>query len=155
MVGRRVRLALVFASSALAFASFTITPSRASCAPPTIAFKDLGDETRKQVSPGDTVILEGEGWTSDCFDTGPTGSCERGPGDELPMRGIDVDLLQNGLPVARVIEDVTAESDLTLRVSFTVPDVGRGRYRVLVHDRGAQGYPDLFLLVAVEEGGPA
>ena len=71
------------------------------------------------------------------------------------MRGIDVDLLQNGIPIARVVENITAEPDFTLRVSFTMPDLGKGRYRVLVHDRGAQGYPDQFLLVGVEEGGGA
>ena len=70
------------------------------------------------------------------------------------MRGIDVDLLQNNLALVRVLEDATAKEDLTLAVTFTVPDLDRGRYRVLVHDRGAQGYPDLYLLVGVEEGGP-
>jgi hypothetical protein len=33
-------------------------------------------------------------------------------------------------------------------VSFTVPVLDEGaRYRVLVHDRGAQGYPELYLIV--------
>ena len=130
------------------FLSMAIGPSRSSCAPPTIAFEGLGDETRKEVSPGETVVLVGEYWTPDCFDTGPIGACERGPGDEEPMHGIDVDLLQNEIPIERVVEDVTAEPDLTLRVSFTVPDLAEGaRFRVLVHDRGAEGYPELFLLV--------
>jgi hypothetical protein len=94
------------------------------------------------------VVLVGEFWTPDCFDTGPTGACERGPGDEEPMQGIDVDLLQNEIPILRVVEDATAEPDLTLRVSFTVPVIDEGaRYRLLVHDRRAQGYPELYLIV--------
>jgi hypothetical protein len=109
MVGRRVRLALVFAVSTLGFSAFAITPSGASCALPTIAFEGLGDETRKHVSPGETVVLVGEFWTPDCFDTGPTGACEREPGDEEPMQGIDVDLVQNEIPILRVVEDATAD----------------------------------------------
>jgi hypothetical protein len=145
----------VLAIAGLAFSSLSIAPSSGSCAPQTIAFEGTPGRDRKAVSPGDHVTLVGEGWTSDCFDTGPAGACARGPGDERPMRGIDVDLFQNQIPLFRVIEDATANEDFTLAVTFTVPDLDRGRYLVLVHDRGAQGYPELFLLVGVEEGGPA
>src|SRR5262245_53657807 len=111
----------------LAFSSISIAPSSGSCAPPSIALEGKPGDDRLVVAPGDRVSLFGDGWTSDRFDTGPTGACERGPGDEQPMRGIDVDLLQNELQVARVIENVTAEPDFTLRLSFTVPDLGKGR----------------------------
>jgi hypothetical protein len=63
------------------------------------------------------------------------------------MRGIDVDLLRSGSAVVRVAEDVSAERDLTLSLSFRVPELEPGRYRILVHDRGAEGYPKLVLKV--------
>jgi hypothetical protein len=101
------------------------------------------------VHAGDTVELVGDAWTDDCFDTGATGACERGPGDERPARGIDVDLVQADGVVVRVVEDVAAEPDLTLSVSFQVPDVNPGGYRVIVHDRGleAQAYPELWIRI--------
>jgi hypothetical protein len=101
------------------------------------------------VHPGDTVSLVGEFWTSDCFDTSPTGACERGPGDERPLRGIDVDLLQGGEAVVRVAEDVDAEPGLTLSVSFRVPDLHPGAYMISAHDGGgqAQSYPELWLRI--------
>jgi hypothetical protein len=129
--------------------AFAIRPASGSCAGPSVAFE--GRECRNviRVSPGDTVSLVGEFWTDDCFDTGPTGACDRGPGDERPLRGIDVDLLQGQEPVVRVAEDVDAEHDLTLSVSFHVPDVSPGGYRILVHDEGiqAQVYPELWLRI--------
>ena len=128
------------------FLSLAITPSKSSCAPPIIAFEEAQDRITEVVSPGDSVSLIGKHWTSDCFDTGPIGACERGPGDERPMHGIDVDLLRKG-STERVAEDLSAESDLTLSVVFQVPNLEPGRYRVLVHDRDAEGAPDLFLKI--------
>jgi hypothetical protein len=63
------------------------------------------------------------------------------------MRGIDVDLLQRGVEGVRVAEDLTADSDLTLSLDFRVPELEPGRYRILVHDRGAEGDPALFLII--------
>ena len=127
--------------------SLSVDPSMGSCVPPSIAFSRMPERAVIKVAPGDSVSLVGEYWTSDCFDTGPIGPCARGPGDERPMRGIDVDLLRGGDPVARVVEDMTAESDLTLSAVFRVPALEPGRYRILVHDRGAEGYPELFLRI--------
>jgi hypothetical protein len=58
--------------------------------------------------------------------------------------------VRGGDPVARVIEDVTAESDLTLSAVFQVPELEPGRYRILVHDRGAEGDPELFLRIRTD-----
>jgi hypothetical protein len=144
---RWVQRVLALAFGTLAFSSLSIASSNGACAPPTIAFEGMPDRDTMAVAPGDRVSLVGEYWTPDCFDTGPTGTCERGPGDEQPMRGVDVDLLQQELLEVRVIQDATANEDLTSALTFTVPELERGRYRVLVHDRGAQGYPELFLTV--------
>jgi len=145
--GLKIRRFAVLAGTTLMFLSLAVAPSRSSCAPPTVAFKDGSRQAVREVSPGDSVTLIGEFWTSDCFDTGPIGACERGPGDERPMEGIDVDLMRNERVVSRVVKDVTASSDLSLTVVFSVPELEPGRYLVLVHDRGAQGYPELWLKV--------
>lgn len=138
-----VRRVVAIGVGAAAFVAITIRPSAGSCAAPTIAFEG-GDMGAVTVSPGDTVSLVGEFWTFDCFDTN-TGACERGPGDERPMRGIDVDIRQHGgLATYRVAENLTADPDLTLSIDFQVPDLEPGRYRLLV--RGAED-PPLFLIV--------
>ena len=130
--------------------AFAVRPAGGSCAGPSIAFEGKRDRDVITVHPGDTVSLVGEFWTSDCFDTGPTGACERGPGDERPMRGIDVDLVQGEESVVvRVVEDEAAEPDLTLSVSFPVPDINPGAYRISAHGGGvqAQSYPELWLRI--------
>ena len=147
MRSRALRRVLVIAFTTLAFSSFAITPSTGSCAGPTIAFDGAPDRTTMRVSPGDEVTLIGEFWTGDCFDTGPVGGCARGPGDELPMTGIDVDLLRGENVVVRVVKDASADDDLKLRVTFLVPEIAGGAYRIVVHDRGAEGYPELWLRI--------
>ena len=129
--------------------AFAVTPASGSCAGPTVAFADQAERNVITVHPGDTVSLTGEFWTSDCFDTGPTGACERGPGDERPITGIAVDLLQGQKPVVRVAEDVDAKPDLTLSVSFQVPDLSPGGYRISVRGGGIEApvYPELWLKV--------
>jgi hypothetical protein len=64
------------------FLAFAVRPASGSCAGPSVAFEGKAERNVITVHPGDTVSLVGEFWTSDCFDTGPTGACERGPGDE-------------------------------------------------------------------------
>ena len=129
--------------------AFAVRPASGSCAGPSVTFEGKGEGNVTTVHPGDTVSHVGEFWTSDCFDTGPTGACERGPGDERPLTGIDVDLLQGQKPVVRVAEDVDAEPDLTLSVSFQVPDVSPGGYRISVRGGGIEApvYPELWLKV--------
>jgi hypothetical protein len=138
------------------FLAFAVRPASGSCAGPSVAFEGKAERNVITVHPGDTVSLVGEFWTSDCFDTGPTGACERGPGDERPLRGIDVDLLQGQKAVVRVADDVDAEPDLTLSVSFQVPDVSPGGYRILVHGGGieAQVFPELWLRSKEAPGSP-
>jgi hypothetical protein len=129
--------------------AFAVRPASGSCAGPSVAFEGKAERNVITVHPGDTVSLVGEFWTSDCFDAGPTGACERGPGDERPLSGIDVDLLQGQEAVVRVADDVDAEPDLTLFVSFQVSDVSPGGYRILVHGGGiaAQVTPELWLRI--------
>jgi hypothetical protein len=147
MRGRNLRRVLVIAAAALAFSSFAISPSFSACVGPSIAFEGASNRTTMRVAPGDEVTLIGEFWTGDCFDTGPNGACERGPGDELPMTGIDVDLLRGENVVVRVVEDASADDDLKLRVTFLVPEIAGGAYRIVVHDRGAEGDRELFLRI--------
>ena len=133
--------------------AFAIRPASGACAGPSVAFEGKGERNVITVHPGDTVSLVGEFWTLDCFDTGPTGACDRGPGDERPLRGIDVDLLQGQEAVVRVAEDVDANPDLTLSVSFPVPDVNPGGYRILVHRGGVvQAYHELWLRIREAPG---
>jgi hypothetical protein len=139
---------LVIAITALASLTLTIAPSSGSCEGPSIAFEGKPDAEETVVSPGDTVSLVGQRWTLDCFDTGPTGACARGPGDELPMRGLDVDLVPSGEgATVRVVEGVNARPDLTLAETFTVPELERGLYRIIVRDGSEESFPDLFLTV--------
>jgi hypothetical protein len=67
-----------------------------------------------------------------------------------------VDLLQGQKAVVRVADDVDAEPDLTLSVSFQVPDVSPGGYRILVHGGGieAQVFPELWLRIKEAPGSP-
>jgi hypothetical protein len=129
--------------------ALAVSPASGECAGPSVAFGGKSEHNVITVHPGDTVSLVGEFWTSDCFDTGPTGACERGPGDERPLTGIAVDVLQGQKPVVRVVEDADAKPDLTLSVSFEVPDVSPGGYRISVHSGGIEGsvYPELWLKV--------
>ena len=143
-----VRRRAVLGGVTVLFLSLSIAPTTASCAGPSIAFDGAPNRSTMRVAPGDEVSLVGEFWTLDCFDTGSSGSCERGPGDERPMRGIDVDLLRGGEPVVRVLENVSAGSDLRLDVTFRVPEIAGGSYRILAHDQDASGYPELWLRVS-------
>ena len=147
MVVRGIRRALVVTLATLAFSSFAITSSSGVCAPPTIAFEGSADQDMNVVSPGDRVSLVGASWTPDCFDTGPIGACQRGPGDERPTRGIDVDLVRSGNVITRVVDNLDAAPDLTIAVTFTVPELAAGRYEILVHDRGQQGEPHLVMTI--------
>jgi hypothetical protein len=132
---------------------FGLLPASASCAPPSVRFVGgSGDGTILTASPGNQIRIAGEFWTEDCNDTGGGTSVwcvtiSDDPPPERPATGLDVELVRGAEVVATLARNLRAAPDLTLSAGFAVPDVEPGRYGVLVHDRGFEGFPTLILKI--------
>ena len=122
--GRRRWVARLVVRAALAAAVVTASPAAASCAPPLVTL----DEER--VAAGSEVHVVGEGFADGCNDTPSTGFCSSGDEEEVPLRGVVVELRRRG----EVLGAVTVDADETFRfrASLAVPsDARSGRYSVV------------------------
>lgn len=145
----KVRRSAGVALAILMFLLLTVSPSRGTvCSGPSLAFANMPDELFLQVSPGDAVTIVGQFWTHDCFGPGGGGPCH-GPGNERPMRNIDVELGRPVTTVAVLAEGLSAGGgDQSWSLTFRVPELGAGSYRIHAHDGGVEGAPKLFLRVS-------
>jgi hypothetical protein len=148
---RTLRRSAGVALAILMLLLLTVSPSRGACVGPTLAFANMRDERSLYVSPGDRVTIVGRFWTRDCFDTdgpGSPGSCS-GFGDERPMTDIDVELGRPVTPVAVLAEGLSAGGENeSWFLTFRVPELQPGTYRITAHDGDTQGYPTLSLRVS-------
>ena len=89
----------------LLFLLLTVSPSRAMCERLMLTFSNVPDQTTLEVQPRVAVSIVGEFWTNDCFDTGEGGGACYGPGNERPMKNIDVTLVREGTTDAVVVAE--------------------------------------------------
>jgi hypothetical protein len=153
---RTTRRSAGVALASLVFILLTVSPSRGACDGPTLAFANMSDEQFLHVSAGDRVTIVGQFWTRDCFDTGGPdgsrscmGSGDERPTDERPMTDIDVELARPVTPVAVLAEGLSAGGEnLSWSLTFRVPELQPGTYRIYAHDGDAESYRKLFLRVS-------
>ncbi|MGH2825755.1 MAG: hypothetical protein ACRDKF_02155 [Actinomycetota bacterium] len=126
-------------------ASLTIqvSSSKAGCVGPEVEID------RRSARPGETILVTGRYWFDGCNDTG--GSSCFGPAreeTETPTEGIDIEIKRRGgSEWKRLVENVDADEDFRIRSQIEVPNLKPGRYVILVHDRGNDGYPRLKLRI--------
>ncbi|MGH2538934.1 MAG: hypothetical protein ACRDG8_06720 [Actinomycetota bacterium] len=109
----------------LLFPLLTISPSRATtCQLFMLTFSNVPDQRILEVQPRVVVSIVGEYWTNDCVGPGGGGACY-GPGNERPMKNIDVELVRRGTSDAVVVaEGISARGeDESWFLSFRVPDL--------------------------------
>jgi hypothetical protein len=148
---RKVRRSAGVWLAILLFPLLTVSSSRATCQLFVLTFSNVPDQTIPKVQPRVVVSIVGEYWTNDCFDTGDGGGACYGPGNERPMKNIDVELVRRGTTDAVVVaEGISARGeDEGWFLSFRVPDLPPGRYLIHAHERGnTEGGGQLFLQVS-------
>jgi hypothetical protein len=123
--------------ASLLFLLLTVSPSRGTCERMFLTFANVPDQTILVVQPHVVVSIVGDFWTHDCFDSRGGGACERGPGDERPMTNIDVELRGTTDSVV-IAEGISARGeDESWLLTFRVPELPQGTYRIYAHDGDA------------------
>ena len=119
-----------------------------------LTFANVPDQRVLKVGTGTRVSIIGEYWTNDCFDTGGGGGACYGPGNERPMKNIDVDLVRDGTTHAvEIARDISARGeDESWSLTFQVPDLEPGKYLIRAQEHGSTGGggQELFLRVSVD-----
>jgi hypothetical protein len=106
-----------------------------------LSFANVPDQRTLHVRPNGVVSIVGEYWTNDCFDTGGGGGACYGPGNERPIKNIDVELMRDGTTDTVVTaEGISAQGeDESWFLTFRVPDLPPGKYLLNAHERGSTG----------------
>lgn len=139
----------------LLFLMLTVSPSYATCTTMRLTFSNVPDQTTLDVRPHVAVSIVGEFWTNDCFDTGGGGACY-GPGNERPMKNIDVTLVRKGTTDAVVVaEGISAHGeDESWFLTFRVPDLQPGKYLIHAVEHGSTGGGGQQLFLRVSDKAP-
>jgi hypothetical protein len=153
---RKPRRSAGVALAILLFPLLTVSPSRATCLTMMLTFANVPDRTILEVRPRVMVSIVGEFWTNDCFDTGGGGGACYGPGNERPMKNIDVELVRKGATDAVVVaKGISARGeDESWLLTFRVPDLQPGRYLIHAYERGSTGGGGYALFLQVSDKAP-
>jgi hypothetical protein len=136
--GFALAIAIIGASLTIHVAS-----SEAGCVGPEV------EMDRRSARAGGSIVVTGRYWFDGCNDAGG-GSCFGPMPEEVekPTEGIDIDIRRVGdSEWTRLVENIDADEDFRIRSEIEVPDLEPGRYVILVHDRGNEGYPRLRLRI--------
>jgi hypothetical protein len=116
-----------------------------------LTFANVPDRRVLEVGPGTVISIVGEFWTNDCFDSGGGGGACYGPGNERPMKNIDVELVHKGTTDGAVVaEGVSAHGENeSWSLTFQVPDLEPGKYLIHAQEHGSTGGggQELFLVL--------
>jgi hypothetical protein len=120
-----------------------------------LTFANVPDQRTLHVRPNVAVSIVGEFWTNDCFDTGGGGACY-GPGNERPMKNIDVTLVREGTTDSVVVaEGISAHGeDESWFLTFRVPDLPPGKYLIHAVEHGSTGGGGQQLFLRVSDDAP-
>lgn len=153
---RKLRRSVCVALAILCSLLLTLSPSRASCRRLLLTFSNVPDRTVLEVQPRVMISIVGEGWTNDCFDTGGGGGACYGPGNERPMKNIDVTLVREGTTDAVVVaEGISAQGeDESWFLTFPVPDLQPGKYLIHAVEHGSTGGGGQQLFLQISEKAP-
>ena len=121
-----------------------------------LTFSNVPDQTTLSVQPRVVVSIVGEFWTNDCFDTGEGGGACYGPGNERPIKNIDVTLVREGTTDAVVVaEGISARGENeSWFLSFRVPDLQPGKYLIHAVEHGSTGGGGQQLFLRVSDDAP-
>jgi len=153
---RKLRRPAGVALAILLFLLLTVSPSRATCLTMMLTFSNVPDQTTLEVRPHVAVSIVGEFWTNDCFDTGGGGGACYGPGNERPMKNIDVTLVREGTTDSVVVaEGISAHGeDESWFLTFRVPDLQPGKYLIHAVEHGSTGGGGQQLFLRVSDDAP-
>jgi hypothetical protein len=153
---RKLRRPAGVALAILVFLLLTVSPSRATCQRLMLTFSNVPDRTTLEVRPHVVVSIVGEFWTNDCFDTGGGGGACYGPGNERPMKNIDVTLVREGTTDSVVVaEGISAQGeDESWFLTFRVPDLQPGTYLIHAVEHGSTGGGGHQLFLRVSDDAP-
>ncbi|MGQ0668205.1 MAG: hypothetical protein ACT4PO_00775 [Actinomycetota bacterium] len=105
-------------------------------------------------SPGETIVITGDGWRDDCSDTssGPRGACAAEPEPDHPLSDIVIEIRRIGDPntLLRLAEDVAADGEFQFRVEVIVPNLEPGEYVLMAHTGSVSGFPRPKLQIETE-----
>jgi hypothetical protein len=153
---RKLRRSASVALAILLFPLLTLSPSLATCRTMMLTFSNVPDRTILEVQPRVMVSIVGEYWTNDCFDTGGGGGACYGPGDERPMKNIDVTLVREGTTDSVVVaEGISAQGeDESWFLTFRVPGLQPGKYLIHAVEHGSTGGGGQQLFLQISEKAP-
>jgi hypothetical protein len=153
---RKLRRSVGVTLAILLFLLLTVSPSRATtCQLMMLTFSNVPDQTTLEVQPRVVVSIVGEFWTNDCFGMEGGGACY-GPGNEHPIKNIDVTLVREGTTDAVVIaEGISARGENeSWFLSFRVPDLQPGKYLIHAVEHGSTGGGGQQLFLRVSDDAP-
>jgi hypothetical protein len=162
----KVTVRLLLTIGLVALLSGGVTPSRASCAPPTLSLE------RFRAQPQERIVVTGQAWMLGCDDTGGSvggsaGGCSHSDNEEIPLSRIDLrikgprtDQTDHQLSVGVVgqtdfdlaLATINANDSGSFETTITIPDLPGGTYFITGASNGHKAYSPPQLIVYRAKG---